>query len=578
MTSQLIITFRARSQTTPIAITDIRLSFVGGLGSILIQNEPQRRRDHSWEDESIHLHRVALQQASSDGNISISPSSGESRSLSTLTGLCDLTFAPGMTKCLLFDVVPRDAGQLEIVNITINIVTQDFDLELLITDANHLHQDQNWVKQKLGLSQKQQGIRAGDTSVKILPRPPKIRIEISDLCDSYFTNEAVSISVAIINDEESDVQVTFELRLLSHSDATSKINLLSSNVDLVEKDHSQRDGESHVDRQELDSINLGLLEPSQMKKHQIAFHAGPEPAEYVLEVKVRYYLVCDPDTPILKKFETDIAFLRPFEPEFDLAAMVYPSPWPSFFHVDTINLDHDRETRNGEVAGGLKQLWRLTVKLTSSSNQVLLIKDVRLSLSECSEQAQCMISEAPSPAKEVYKLEPNAARAFIFNLTVQRYSLEDSRAVLLNLRLEMEWCRNNSHQLSAVTVFPIPEIMIAFGEPRVLAQVQNVPGRAGVMYLDYTLENPSMYALTFHLTMESSEEFAFSGPKATSVQLIPLSRHTIRFNILPMAKTTWIRPYLRVVDQQFNQTLRVQATGQIQSDSKGILIWVDPDN
>ena len=100
----------------------------------------------------------------------------------------------------------------------------------------------------------------------------------------------------------------------------------------------------------------------------------------------------------------------------------------------------------------------------------------------------------------------------------------------------------------------------------------------GLVHLDYTLENPSMHFLTFNLTMEASEHFAFSGPKTTVVQLLPISRHTVRYNLLASKRGLWIQPQLTVVDTYFNKTLKVLPTENMRSDKKGLLIWVDAED
>lgn len=111
-----------------------------------------------------------------------------------------------------------------------------------------------------------------------------------------------------------------------------------------------------------------------------------------------------------------------------------------------------------------------------------------------------------------------------------------------------------------------------------LASVRQAePGPPALIRLEYAFENPSMHFLAFNLTMEASEDFAFSGPKTTSLQLVPLSRHTVHYSLLPYARGTWIQPQLKVVDMYFNKLLRISATEGMRSEKKGIMIWVDGD-
>ena len=86
-----------------------------------------------------------------------------------------------------------------------------------------------------------------------------------------------------------------------------------------------------------------------------------------------------------------------------------------------------------------------------------------------------------------------------------------------------------------------------------------------------------MHVLSFSISMEASEDFAFSGPKATAVQLVPLSRHVVRYKLLPLMKGKWISPQIKVLDVHWNKILKPVATGDMKSDRRGVLIWVDAE-
>jgi trafficking protein particle complex subunit 11 len=123
----------------------------------------------------------------------------------------------------------------------------------------------------------------------------------------------------------------------------------------------------------------------------------------------------------------------------------------------------------------------------------------------------------------------------------------------------------------------MPRLVIPMGEPRVLASATASEMLPGMVHVNYTIENPSLHFLTFNLTMEASEHFAFSGPKTTVIQLVPLSRHTVRYNLLAFKRGLWIQPQLAVVDTYFNKTLRALPTERMRADKKGILVWVGLD-
>jgi len=110
-------------------------------------------------------------------------------------------------------------------------------------------------------------------------------------------------------------------------------------------------------------------------------------------------------------------------------------------------------------------------------------------------------------------------------------------------------------------------------EPRVMLTVS--PAGLGPLdieahKLSFTIENPSMHYLTFNVSMEASEDFAFSGPKACAISLVPISRQTLNYRILPNKKDEWIAVHMNVVDAYFGQTLRVLPGGrEVKVDKKG---------
>lgn len=83
-----------------------------------------------------------------------------------------------------------------------------------------------------------------------------------------------------------------------------------------------------------------------------------------------------------------------------------------------------------------------------------------------------------------------------------------------------------------------------------------------------------MHFLTFELAMEASETFGFSGPKLRTLHLLPMSRQTVRYNLLSSVEGDWITPNLKVTDRYFNKTLKVQGTEGMRGDKKGVGIWV----
>ena len=72
------------------------------------------------------------------------------------------------------------------------------------------------------------------------------------------------------------------------------------------------------------------------------------------------------------------------------------------------------------------------------------------------------------------------------------------------------------------------------------------------------------------------DEFAFSGAKTTTLNVLPVSRRTVTYRLLPLVRGAWIRPHLVVRDKYFQKVLRVVPTEGLKGDKEGVLIWVPP--
>jgi len=78
--------------------------------------------------------------------------------------------------------------------------------------------------------------------------------------------------------------------------------------------------------------------------------------------------------------------------------------------------------------------------------------------------------------------------------------------------------------------------------------------------------------------MESSDDFAFSGPKQKSLNLLPLSRRTVSFELMPVVYGKWIQPQFVVRDKYFQKVLRVVPAAEgMKVDKKGVLVWVQAE-
>lgn len=544
--------------------------------SITILHEPEGTPEETVEGELVNLYSLNLRQAPAEIKESKTFRPGFS-SPSVYVGQCDLTFTPGITKGLLFRIIPRDSGDVEAVSVSLILQEKDFDFEVVVADPELLRQEFFWIKSIAGPLKKKLGPESSNL-FKIVPKPPKMRIEFPSIKTSYFTNEQVAIDIHISNRELEDADVVIEVALLGNNKIFPDLNWSSGGplTDNMAQEITD-EGSSHYNGK-LSSVSIGKLLTAETRKNKVSMQVGAEPVEYVLKVRVLYRLLSDPDTPIAKTAEIDLVVITPFEANYSFIPKINHNPWPSYFSMGEDSDDGSEYTQKEKtVANGLCQTWALTAKVGSFSPEALTIEGVSLQLLHELDDASCKILPDPAAVQGSAVIKPDDIQKRKFDLELQNYSLEDGKATALDLQLKIKWRRESPHALSTTTYLTVPEILIPFGEPRVLATARKEQGKAGIIHLEYIIENPSMYVLEFDLTMETSEEFAFSGVKTTSVQLIPLSRHTVRYNLLPLVTGTWISPQFRVVDLHFNKTLKIDATEGIKSDVRGILIWVDED-
>ncbi|MCJ1426036.1 hypothetical protein MMC29_003938 [Sticta canariensis] len=569
MSSQLVISSRAHKSSMPITLTSIQIAYQGKLKSVKVQHDPEATAEATSQDRLVLLYNSSLRQTTTTIADETAFSKSENNlPTQSLLGLCNLTFAPGITKVVSFDIVPRESGDIEAISVTLCVEEPDFDFEIIIAHSDLLRQEDLWFQSKVGLSRKALG-NENSGVVRILPKASKMRIELPSLKSSYFTDELVVLDVHVINEEKTEADVSLEVRLLGNSETIPDISftlegtLSEGTTQNVFNQCVRNHPEKHY------SVPTGQLAPAEIRKIKISLQAESEEAGYILEIKALYHLLSDLDTIITKTVEVELAFARPFEVNYSLVPRIHHTPWPSYFNMD------DNASKEDMGASGLCQNWSLTAKIASFGTEAIIIENVRLRmLSEPDDATYRILPSVGSVLGEAV-IMPAELQRRIFDLEVQKYTLEDGHPTALNLQIEIQWRRESPLSSSTTSCIAVPELVIPFGEPRVLAVAKNEQQKNGLIHLDYTIENPSMYVLSFDLSMETSEQFAFSGAKTTSLQLVPLARHTVRYSLLPLVTGGWINPQFRAIDLHFNKRLKIHATEGLRSDAKGTFIWID---
>ena len=563
LASQLVITSHAQSTSQPITIKQVRIAFEGGLKNAHIEHGASSAAQPTGKSEEIRWQQVNLEKALlKNDNVRSSPTSPSSDA--SLSALADLTLAAGSTSILGFTNVPREAGEVEVCSIKLSVQERDFELEILTTDDEHMQQDRAFIGGSRNLFPRHSFLGRSN-AIRILPKPPKLYLEIAGLENVNYTDETLTAIVNVTNEEEDEADITLDVRLVGPSETFPVISFTANDDQASSPEEPHSGGKNGMHK------HLEALLPSE--KHQLKLHiqSPPQPTENVLELRARYCLNLDPETPIQKSTKAELTFRRPFEAISSFSAMIHPDPWPNYFGIETLDDETDHRAR------GLVQRWSMLSRITSLATAPLSIEKVEPRILQVHEAAQCMVSAVDAPSSEPYVLPPGDLQERNFTIDAQKTDLEDRRPTFLDLHLEVAWRREGSHGPVTVTLLPVPELAVPFGEPRVLASSCPRSSPPDVMLLEYVIENPSIYTLTFSLTMETSEEFAFSGVKSITLQLVPLSRHTTRYSLLPLVKGTWISPQLSVYDSQFHKALKVIGTEGIRNDRKGISIWVDTE-
>ena len=575
ISSQLTITSRAHKSSSPITVSRISITFEGGLRDIEIEHDADESSGATTTTGPVHFHDASLREPSRTEMSSLS-SSQFPRASHPLLVSSNLTFLPGITRVFSLACMPRDAGEVAAAKVTIDIQEQAFQLTVISALEDYNHQHDWWYKGKAGLQRKKLGVDRSHI-VNVLPKPPRMQIELPTIRETYYTNERVELIIKITNQEDVIADITLDVRLSGQSEAIPAIkwSIVPGEIESYNLESGEETTSSQANH--ISAYPLGKLGPSESWQQSLWFQAMSEMTEYTLEIKAFYHLSSDPNTPVSKTTTTNLAFISPFEASYEFSPRLHPDPWPSYFYLDWQEQEPSSESVEDRTAKGLTQRWSLTGRIVSLAIDSLLIEGVRLYIVEVKNGALCSVSQEGKATSGQIALASNGTLEHWFTLDVQKMSLEDRRSSAVVLHLDVTWRRSSADPVPTTTSLLVQQLLVPFGEPRVLASSTVSHIRHGLMHLDYTLENPSTHILTFSLIMEASEDFAFSGPKATTVQLVPLSRHVARYNILPSVKGKWIQVILRVVDVGFNKTLKVSATEGMRVSGKGVLIWVDAD-
>lgn len=541
-------------------MSKVKIVFTGGLKSITL---------HHKETDGAEIEqysKVVLSEGSSRPD-SVSSADESTKRSQMLLGTQDLTFRPGQSRTFEFGFVLREFGEAAAHSATFSMAANLFDLDYVV-DFDQNAPEVFWFRQ----TSKRRLVRMSPHIIDILPKPPKMDIKHLDLQDQYYTNEPLKIQLEITNGEDEDTIAT--LKVLVNGDQAPQAVLK-----LNDSGKEDEDEEGAVMGSE---VSLGRITSSKSRLVTVNISAAELPAVYDLVVDLSYTQISDPDTSISKTTSIRLFVISPFESNFDLSPRFDPKPWPSFFtHSEEVVNGNSSNDKTGIItAMGLSQSWCLAARYASFATSPLHITGIYLESLTLSGGINCQTSaheeSVPSTDKPL-TITPNTIEESRFQVTTQKLSLDDRRSASIDLLLCIKWCRISDGIIN-ITKIPTPLFMVASSEPRVLltcttALLHDLP----ILNLSYTIENPSMHFLTFGMVMQPSEDFAFSGMKSGTVQLVPLSRRTISLTVLPKVRGDWIRPVFVVRDRYFQKVLRIAPGEGCKADKEGVAVWVPPE-
>lgn len=558
---QLALSFHAHTSASAITITDIVLAFEGGAHNLRILHDKSETFGPVVVDDHVELFDIHLGEPLLQHEESMLQHDDPSLTapLALIFGSAPLCFAPGTTKLFDISILPRITGTITASKVSLHIEEELFDADVMIPLTEEMSSGDWWHANGTKLVRRRLTMEKS-CSVNVQPKPPRLRIELPFLEKAYYADEVVVFDVRIINDEDETADIRLDVRLLGSTEQVPTLFWENFTVD--------SETTTHAASSKLENIFLGQLLPTVESLKRITFQALPESAEYVLEITANYHLLTDPETPITKTISKDLVFIGPFEANYGFLPRLDLDPWPNYFEIPE---------SNPSAATGIRHQWLLSTKLSSFAVEPLLISQATLQILEVHFGAQCHLTAPESPNPESTILAPNDLLALAFPFTAQKLSLDDRRSSTLRVALTILWHRPHQPTKLTSTTLTIPPFTLPFSKPRVLLAASTTPP-SPLLHLAYTLENPSMHLLSFQLTMEASEDFAFAGPKQMGVQLVPLSRATVCFNVLPAKRGVWMRPVLRVLDVGFGQRVAILPADGCEGDGRGeVRIWIDAE-
>ncbi|KAL7951862.1 Gryzun, putative trafficking through Golgi domain-containing protein [Trichoderma barbatum] len=482
-----------------------------------------------------------------------------------LTGKCNLTLRPGHRQVLEMNIPLREPGQASASRVVLTYKSETFELDYTLS-LSDLGKVTGWFVQGVA---KPRLSRPDGHILHIQPRPPKMKLRLVEPLGQFYANEPIPLRIGLHNEEDDSANVKLDIRIVGKTIPRLR----------VDAGEHKREVDAAEEESQVTGLALGHIGSSSSLEVSLHLDPSPAPTAYEIQIRADYHLESDAATPIVQVLPIHLNIVNAFEANYDLMPRLHPDPWPSLFDYEDL-----QDVSEGDVvqARGLAQHWCLVCHYASFATEDLDVVGLDMVVSAVTPGGRCQVVSQPELSADGTIVAPKTMYEARFGLVAQKVTLDDRHPVAIDLAFAVRWRRrrqvaDGENNTINVTTMTVGQYMVLGTEPRVLASVlHSSQEQAGLVRLDITIENPSSHFLTFGLSMEPSDAFAFSGSKQTTVHLLPMSRRTNTYRLLPLARGVYIRPGLVVRDKYFQKVLRVIPTEGMKIDKDGLLVWVPP--
>ncbi|KAH7175586.1 Gryzun, putative trafficking through golgi-domain-containing protein [Dactylonectria macrodidyma] len=550
--AQLALTSHTFLDAAPLSLDSLKVEFSGNLKPILLK-QASEGDDKPVSHLGVSISFITLKE-------DVLEAGSEDDLPTVVTGQADLTLKPGQTRVFEMRIPLREPGTATASSVILFHSNETFSLDYT---AKFRETDRivGWYVEG---SARPRHTRPQAQTIQIQPRPPKMEVKLSEPLGQYYANEPIELHVELLNAEDESASVKLDVHL-----AGKEVPGIRVQAEGREGSAEAAEGESNVS-----GLVLGSIGSASSFRVVVSLDPAKAPTTFNLHLRATYHLASDSATSILQTLPIHLNVVNAFEANYDLVPRLHSEPWPSLFDYEGLLEAHEGDAV--AAAKGFAQKWCLLCHYASFAQEDLKVVGMELDVLSCVGGARCNVVQAPNVSQDGVDVAPKTMHEAQFDLVAQKLSLEDRQPVTLDLAFVVQWQRKSRpNGLVNITRMPVGKYLVLGTEPRVLASVYRSSGdEPNLVQLDVTIENPSNHFLTFGLTMEPSDQFAFSGSKQTTLNLLPQSRRVTTYRMLPLVAGTWVRPGLTVRDKYFQKVLRIIPTEGMKIDKDGLLIWV----